>query len=92
MRRSFTLINEKAAVVLCGLGVLIYAVTGALCILFGSNYLDYGSLSGLFGIDPVAARSLGILFVEIGVGITVMAVIITLYYNLASAGRHDEGL
>ena len=35
---------------------------------------------------------LGILFVEIGVGITVMAVIITLYYNLASAGRHDEGL
>lgn len=92
MRRSFTLISEKPAVLLCGLGVLIYAVTGALSLFFGANYLDYGALSRLFGIDPVAARSLGILFVEIGVGITVMAVIITLYYNLASAGRHDEGL
>ena len=92
MRTSFTRFNEKLAVLLCGLGVFIYAVTGALCTLLGSNYLDYGALSRLFGIDPVAARSLGILFVEIGVGITVMAVIITLYYNLASAGRHDEGL
>ncbi len=92
MRMSFTRISEKPAVLLCGLGVFIYAVTGALCMLFGSNYLDYGALSHLFGVDPVTARSLGILFVEIGVGITVMAVIITLYYNLASAGRHDEGL
>jgi multicomponent Na+:H+ antiporter subunit B len=92
MRRSLTRINEKQAVLLCGLGVFIYAVTGALCMFLGSNYLDYGALSGLFGVDPVAARSLGILFVEIGVGITVMAVSITLYYNLASAGRHDEGL
>jgi hypothetical protein len=30
--------------------------------------------------------------VEIGVGISVMAVMVHLYYNLASAGRHDEGL
>ena len=92
MRLSFTRISEKLAVLLCGLGVLIYAGTGALSIFLGSNYLDYGALSRLFGVDPVTARSLGILMVEIGVGITVMAVIITLYYNLASAGRHDEGL
>jgi len=26
------------------------------------------------------------------VGICVMAVMVHLYYNLASAGRHDEGL
>jgi multicomponent Na+:H+ antiporter subunit B len=92
MRSSFTLINEKRAVLLCGLGVFIYAVTGALCILLGSNYLDYGALSRVFGVDPVTARSHGILMVEIGVGITVMAVMVNLYYNLASAGRHDEGL
>jgi hypothetical protein len=30
--------------------------------------------------------------VEIGVGITVMAVMVHLYYSLASAGRYDEGL
>ncbi len=92
MRTSLTRFNEKTAVLLCGLGVFIYAVTGALSTLLGSNYLDYGALSQIFGVDPVAARSLGILFVEIGVGITVMAVVVTLYYNLASAGRQDEGL
>lgn len=92
MRASLGRINEKLAVLLCGLGVFIYAGTGALSILLGANYLDYGALSKLFGVDPVTARSHGILMVEIGVGITVMAVMIHLYYNLASAGRHDEGL
>jgi multicomponent Na+:H+ antiporter subunit B len=59
---------------------------------FGSNFLDYGALSQILGVDLVTARSHGILMVEIGVGISVMAVMVLLYYNLASAGRHDEGL
>ena len=92
MRAGLTRINEKQAVIFCGLGVLIYAGTGVLCMLLGANYLDYGALAPLFGSDAVAARSHGILMVEIGVGITVMAVMVHLYYSLASAGRHDEGL
>ena len=92
LRSSIARISEKHAVLLCGLGVLIYAGTGAVCILLGSNYLDYGALSHLLGVDPVSARSYGILMVEIGVGISVMAVMVLLYYNLASAGRYDEGL
>jgi len=92
LRSSLTRISEKLAVLLCGLGVFIYAGTGALSIFLGSNYLDYGALSQVFGVDPVTARSHGILMVEIGVGICVMAVMVHLYYNLASAGRHDEGL
>ena len=92
LRSSLTRISEKLAVLLCGLGVFIYAGTGALSILLGSNYLDYSALSQVFGVDPVTARSHGILMVEIGVGICVMAVMVHLYYNLASAGRHDEGL
>ena len=92
LRSSLDLISEKLAVLLCVLGVFIYAGTGALCMLFGSNFLDYGALSHLLGVDPVTARSHGILMVEIGVGICVMAVMVLLYYNLASAGRYDEGL
>jgi multicomponent Na+:H+ antiporter subunit B len=92
LRAAMAHISEKLAVLLCGLGVFIYAGTGALCVIFGSNYLDYGALSHIFGTDPVTARSLSILMVEIGVGISVMAVMILLYYNLASAGRQDEGL
>jgi multicomponent Na+:H+ antiporter subunit B len=92
MRASLSRINERLAVLLCGLGVFIYAGTGALSMLLGANYLDYGALSTLFGVDAVTARSHGILMVEIGVGVTVMAVMVHLYYSLASAGRYDEGL
>jgi multicomponent Na+:H+ antiporter subunit B len=38
------------------------------------------------------ARSHGILIVEVGVAFAVMAVMIWIYYNLSSAGAHDEGL
>lgn len=92
MRASLMRISEKMAALFCGLGVFIYTGTGALSIFLGGNYLDYGVLSKIFAVDTVTARSCGILMVEVGVGITVMAVMIQLYYCLASAGRYDEGL
>jgi multicomponent Na+:H+ antiporter subunit B len=92
MRAALARVNEKLAVLLCAWGVFLYAGTGALSVVLGSNYLDYGVLSRIFGGSAAAARSHGILLVEIGVGITVMAVMVHLYLNLASAGRHDEGL
>ncbi len=92
LRSSTNRISERTAVFLCTLGVFLYAATGGLSLLLGSNFLDYSALSQIFGVDPVTARSHGILLVEIGVGMTVMAVMIILYYNLASAGKHDEGL
>ena len=92
LRSSLLRITEKMAALFCGLGVFIYAGTGLLCVLSGVNYLDYAGLAPILGVDAVTARSHGILMVEIGVGISVMAVMVHLYYNLASAGRHDEGL
>ena len=92
LRSAIRRMSERTTVILSSLGVFIYAGTGALCLLFGLNYLDYSALAGVLGVDPVTARSHGILIVEIGVGIAVMAVMVTLYYNLASAGKHDEGL
>ena len=50
------------------------------------------ALADLLGVDPVMARSHGILIVEVGVGLAVMAVMVSLYYILSSAGRFDEGL
>ena len=92
LRSAIRRMTERSTVMLSSLGVFIYAGTGALCMLLGLNFLDYGALTHVLGVDPVTARSHGILIVEIGVGIAVMAVMVTLYYNLASAGRHDEGL
>ena len=92
LRSAIRRISERLTAFLCVLGVFIYAGTGALCMLYKENYLDYSALSSILGVDPVSARSHGILMVEIGVGIAVMAVMVVLYYNLASAGKQDEGL
>jgi len=92
LRRAFRRLNEKAALLASAAGVLIYAGTGLICLLLGGNFLDYSQLAGLLHTDAVMARSHGILIVEIGVGLAVMAVMVSLYYNLSSAGRHDEGL
>jgi len=92
LRSALLRMDENLAAFLAAVGVLIYAGTGALCIVLEGGYLDYSALAVLFGTDPVTARSHGIFIVETGVGIAVMATMVVLYYNLASAGRYDEGL
>jgi multicomponent Na+:H+ antiporter subunit B len=92
LRRAFRRLSEKAALLASAAGVLIYVGTGLLCLFLGGNFLDYSQLAVILHTDAVMARSYGILIVEIGVGLAVMAVMVSLYYNLSSAGRHDEGL
>ena len=65
------------------LGVLIFAGVGVLTLFFGGNYLDYGVLAG----DFVAGQHLGILLVEIGVGVTVAAVLTAIFFAFAGRGR-----
>ena len=67
------------------IGLLIYAGTGMAGILLGGNFLDYGVLDSH---DPVHGQHLGILLVELGVGMTVAAVMITAF--LCFAGRRPS--
>ena len=92
LRTAINRFREKLGALLCATGVFIYAGTGALCLLLGFNFLDYGALAPILQVDPVTARSHGILIVEIGVGIAVMATMIWIYNNVASSGKYDEGL
>ncbi|MFP4476091.1 MAG: Na(+)/H(+) antiporter subunit B [Desulfatibacillaceae bacterium] len=85
-------VTEKFIGILSPVGVLIYAGTGVLCMVLGANFLDYSSLARVLYTDPVMARSHGILLVEIGVAVTVMATMVLIYTNLSSAGRHRQGL
>ncbi len=57
-------------------GVLLYASVGLAALMAGGNYLDYSVL----GATPVAGQHLGIMLIELGVGMTVAAVVITLFY------------
>lgn len=74
-------ISEKLNVFLISLGVVIYAGIGILCILVGGNYLEYNILP--FG-TPKHASELGILGIEIGIGITVFAVMTSIFFNTAA--------
>ena len=65
-------------------GVLLYGGVGVASLLLGGNFLDYDTLDPS---DPVHGQHLGILLVELGVGITVAATMITLFYAFAGRGR-----
>ena len=71
------LVHKFAAV-----GVLVYAGTGVASLLLGYTYLDYGAFTP---DHPEHGQHWGILVVELGVGITVAAVMVAIYY--AFAGR-----
>ena len=58
------------------IGVFIYAGIGLYCLLAGGNFLDYSFLR------VPEARGMGMLGIEIGVGITVMAVMISIFRDL----------
>ena len=68
---------------LASLGLLLYAGTGAVTILMGGNYLEYDVLAD----DLIAAQHLGILMIELGVGITVAAVMLIIFFVFAGRGR-----
>lgn len=68
-------------------GVLIYFGTGLAAMFFGGRFLDYSFL-------PIARiqamqRSWGILFVEIGVGLAVTAILVAIYDDLLGEDIDD---
>ncbi len=68
--------SERMLAIVTSAGVFIFGGIGLLCLILGANYLDYGIL------PVVEPRSLGMLGVEIGIGITVMAVMISIFRDL----------
>ncbi len=72
--------------VLIPMGVLIYAGTGVLTMLSGGQFLEYGVLEQPWHQLP-HGQHLGIFLVELGVGITVAAVMIAIFYAFAARGR-----
>jgi len=64
-------------------GVLLYAGVGVAGILLGGNFLDYNVLAH----EATHGQHIGILLVELGVGITVAAAMITIFVTFASRGQ-----
>ncbi|MDJ0764752.1 MAG: Na(+)/H(+) antiporter subunit B [Myxococcota bacterium] len=74
MNRRFSL---KTLTIMTALGVFLYGLIGVVCMLLGANFLDYGILP--IDFEP---RGMGMLGIEIGVGITVMAVMVSIFRDL----------
>ena len=66
------------------LGLVLYAGVGFWTLLLGGNFLSYDNIDSH---DPVHGQHLGILLVELGVGITVTFSMLAIFY--AFAGRRD---
>lgn len=69
---------------LAALGVLLYAGVGVAALLRGGRFLEYAAL-GAPG-DAVASRALGMTLVELGVGVTVAATMITIFNEVVDDG------
>jgi multicomponent Na+:H+ antiporter subunit B len=85
-------LRERTNAIFCALGVFIYAGTGYLAFLYSGNFLDYGKLSHLLPTDPIKARYYGMAMIELGVQITVMAVMVSIFLDLATAGKHEKAV
>lgn len=93
LRDALARLDEAGFIRLACIGILIYAGFGFLPLLVDRNFLDYGALAGLLMTDgEEMARSHSMLGVEIGVAITVMAVMFAIFANLSTRGRLQGGL
>ena len=92
LKTSFKNFSESMNGILGNVGALIYVGTAVLCALVGGLFLDYSALVAILPIDPIQWRYLGVFIVEVGVGLAVMSIMLSLYWDLGSGGDMDEGL
>lgn len=81
VHRTRLILPPSVVRVLMAAGVLLYALTGVAGMLAGGVFLDYNVLAH----DPLHGQHWGIFAVELGVGITVTAVMISLFHSFSSA-------
>ncbi len=84
---------DRTVEILVASGVLLYAGVGFATMLLGGNFLDYDVLvqsagHGHEGAHDHRGQHLGILLVELGVGITVTSVMVAIF--AAFAGRAEQ--
>jgi multicomponent Na+:H+ antiporter subunit B len=66
-----------------GLGLLIFAGVGGLCLIGGGQFLNYAELP-VFGLDEPSRRYLGILLTQIGVAVDVAVTGASISISLSS--------
>jgi len=92
LKDSTRYLSEKANAVMGSIGPMIFVGVAIVCALVGGLFLDYSALDKIIPLGPIEWRSMGIFLVEVGVGLAVMNIMLSLYWDLASNGEMEEGL
>jgi multicomponent Na+:H+ antiporter subunit B len=80
--------KKSLGIILGAVGVFIFFGVGMGAIFAGYNFLDYSYLK-IPGLSPGDIRSTGILIIEIGIGVAVTAILVSLFDNLL--GEYSAG-
>jgi len=86
--------SEAKNTVFFSTGVYLYAGVGLLCIIYGlvfatdAQFLNYGYIPLTHHFEE--NRALGMDLVEVGIGVTVMAVITSIFFNLVWKREGEE--
>ncbi|SDE05748.1 DUF4040 domain-containing protein [Desulfuromonas thiophila] len=80
LAKALQVLPPRILYLLAAGGVLLYGGTGWLCVLRGGHFLDYRALAS----DPLVGQHLGILLIEAGVGMTVFAVMVLMFFAFSS--------
>ncbi len=83
---SFAVVSPQFLSVMASFGVLLYASVGLYSMYKGGQFLDYNKLAA----DPIAGQHYGIIIIELGVGITVFAVMLSLFYAFSSQAERSN--
>ena len=81
-RRALAVLPPHILLYMSAGGALLFGAVGVVCMALGGNFLEYNVLAG----DQVAAQQLGILMIELGVGVTVAGVLLAIYHAFAARG------
>jgi multicomponent Na+:H+ antiporter subunit B len=78
---SYQKFPPKLALAFSAIGMLIFGLTGIIPMITGGAFLDYGNLP-IPWVHGAELRALGILIVEIGIGLAVFGTLVLIFDNL----------
>lgn len=87
LQQVYKIITPGLLRIMMALGVLLYGGTGLACLALGGQYLNYNVLEH----DPVHGQHLGILLVELGVGINVAIVMMAIFFSFTGHDNAPQG-
>jgi len=83
---AFKVVGPKFLQLMASFGVLLYASVGLYSMAKDGQFLDYNKLAA----DPIAGQHYGIIIIELGVGITVFAVMLSIFYAFGSQAERSN--